>query len=163
MKNDRLHLLVSIAEQRLRLYDGATLLREYIISTAANGPGEQAGSNCTPRGRHVVREKIGAGAPVGTVFRGRVPTGEVLTPLQLEHMSTGDWITTRILWLEGLEEGKNRGGSVDTRNRLIYIHGCADEKSLGKPVSHGCIRMKNLEIVELFDKVSVGTQIAIKE
>ena len=158
-----LHILVSISKQRLYLFQAGVLVREYVISTSKKGPGEEHGSGCTPRGMHTICEKIGAGEPIGTVFVGRKPTGRVLSESEMLKCPGGDWITTRILWLDGLEQGVNRGANVDSRKRFIYIHGCADELGLGTPLSLGCIRMKNTEILELFEKVSVGIQIEIKE
>jgi L,D-transpeptidase YbiS len=141
--------------------DGDMLIRQYPVSTAANGLGEQNGSYRTPRGRHRIAEKIGAGAPLCAAFKARELTGEIWTP-ELDAENPGrDWILTRILWLEGLEPGKNKGGSVDTYNRYIYIHGTHEEHKLGTPASHGCIRMKNADVAELFDLVKVGTEVRI--
>jgi hypothetical protein len=143
------------------MHDGDILLRQYPVSTATNGPGEQQGSYCTPRGRHVIAEKIGAGAPRNAAFKSRVWTGEIWTPeLDAEHPGR-DWILTRILWLQGLEPGKNQGGEVDTHDRYIYIHGTHEEHRLGTPASHGCIRMNNADVTELFDRVVVGTEVRI--
>ena len=142
-------------------HDGDLLLRQYPVSTAANGVGEASGSHCTPRGRHRIAEKIGAGLPLGSAFRARQPTGEIWTP-ELDAANPGrDWILTRILWLEGLEPGRNQGGSVDTNARYIYIHGTHEEHRLGTPASHGCIRMANADVAELFDRVEVGTPVTI--
>jgi L,D-transpeptidase YbiS len=148
--------------QRLELWDGAgVMLKAYPISTAENGPGEQMGSYCTPRGRHVVRAKIGAGAPLNTVFVERRPTGEIFSA-ELDARYVGrDWILTRILWLCGLEPGFNRGGSVDSMRRYIYIHGTPDRFLLGVPGSKGCIRMRNSDVAELFDRVPVGTHVEL--
>lgn len=141
--------------------DGDLLLHQYPVSTAANGVGEASGSHCTPRGRHRIAEKIGAGLPLGSAFRARQPTGEIWTP-ELDAANPGrDWILTRILWLEGLEPGRNQGGSVDTHARYIYIHGTHEEHRLGTPASHGCIRMANADVAELFDRVEVGTPVTI--
>ena len=156
---------VDIRLQQLYLWepfpDGDMLIRQYPVSTAANGPGEQSGSYCTPRGRHRVAEKIGADMPLGTAFKARVPTGEIWTP-ELDAENPGrDWILTRILWLEGLELGRNKGGNVDTHDRFIYIHGTHEEHRIGTPASHGCIRMRNADVAELFDLVKVGTEVRI--
>jgi L,D-transpeptidase YbiS len=141
--------------------DGDNLIRQFPVSTATNGLGEREGSYCTPRGRHRVVAKIGAGAPVGAVFVGREPTGEVWTP-ELDGAHPGrDWILTRILWLEGVEEGKNRGPGIDSKTRYIYIHGTNEEHLVGKPASHGCIRMRNADVAELFDLVEEGTPVMI--
>jgi lipoprotein-anchoring transpeptidase ErfK/SrfK len=127
--------------------------RSYLVSTSKKGPGEKNGSLCTPRGRHIVRAKIGAGQPLNAVFVRRRPTGEVWTPELHEEHAGRDWILTRILWLSGCEPGRNRLGEVDTMRRYIYIHGSPDTAEMGKPGSIGCIRMRNRDIVELFDRV----------
>ncbi|WP_332775547.1 L,D-transpeptidase [Polaromonas sp.] len=152
-------IVVSIDQQRLHLYCQGELVRDYLISTARNGVEEQKGSACTPRGAHVIRARIGSRCPVGTVFVGRRPTGEVFSPELAQEYPQRDWILTRILWLSGCEPGRNRCGSVDTLRRYIYIHGCPDGSPMGIPASHGCIRMRNADIVELFDLVAVGTQV----
>lgn len=156
-----LQIEVSIADQRLHLLDDAVRLRCYPVSTAANGPGEQAGSFCTPRGRHRIRARIGAGLPVGAVLRGRRPTGEVCDDATWRAAPERDWILTRILWLCGEEPGFNRGGSVDTFRRYVYIHGTPDAVELGQPGSRGCIRMRNRDLLELFELVAVGTPVNI--
>lgn len=157
-----LRLVVSLPLQTLEVLDAAgQVVRRYPVSTAAKGAGEAQGSFQTPRGRHLVRAKIGAGCPLGTVFSGRRPTGEIWTP-ELDAAYPGrDWILTRILWLSGCEPGFNRLGAVDTMRRYIYIHGTADSARLGEPVSHGCIRMSNHDIVDLFDLVPVYTPVDI--
>ncbi|HEY0721466.1 MAG TPA: L,D-transpeptidase [Gammaproteobacteria bacterium] len=154
---------VSIAAQRLRLYEQGNLVMEVLVSTAAKGAGECRGSEQTPRGWHTIRAKIGAGAPLNTVFKGRRLTGEIYTP-QLREANPGrDWILTRILWLSGLEPGRNRLGQVDTMRRYIYIHGTPDEEAMGTPASHGCIRMRNTDLVKLFESAPVGTPVLIGE
>jgi len=154
---------IDIAAQTLDLLDDrGGLLKRYAVSTAAKGVGEQNGSFCTPRGRHVVRAKIGAGEPFNTVFVRRRPTGEIYTPeLGAQHPQR-DWILTRILWLSGCEVGYNRLGSVDTMRRYIYIHGSPDQVPMGSPGSHGCVRMRNEDIVDLFDRIEAGTPVEIK-
>lgn len=155
---------VSIADQTLTLLDDAgVVLQRFAISTAAKGAGEQMGSYQTPRGRHRIRARIGDGLPLGAVLRGRRPTGEVCTPELMAAQPGKDWILTRILWLCGEEPGFNRGGQVDTMRRYVYIHGTSDDTPLGVPGSHGCIRMRNAELVELFDRVPVGTPVYIRE
>ena len=134
----------------------------YAVSTAKNGPGEKNGSDCTPRGRHLVRAKIGAGQPLNTVFVRRRPTGEVWTPALHASNPGRDWMLTRILWLSGCEVGRNRLGDVDTMRRYIYIHGSPDTAEMGKPGSIGCIRMRNRDIVELFDRVPPYTPVDIR-
>lgn len=154
---------VSIADQRLRLYQDGNIVMDVLISTATKGAGEIRGSEQTPRGWHKIRAKIGAGAPMNTVFKGRRPTGEIYAS-ELRAANPGrDWILTRILWLSGLEPGKNRLGNVDTMRRYIYIHGTPDEELIGIPASHGCIRMRNSDLIELFEKVPVGMPVLISE
>ena len=155
---------ISIARQCLTLTDDqGEVLKRYTVSTAAKGAGEQMGSYQTPRGLHRIRAKIGAGLPLGAVLRGRRPTGEICTPALMAAQPDKDWILTRILWLCGEEPGVNRGGQVDTMRRYVYIHGTPDETVLGVPGSHGCIRMRNAELVELFDRVPVGAPVHIRE
>jgi len=156
-----LWLKISIADQSLCLLRGKKILEVFDISTASNGPGEEFGSECTPRGWHKVRVKIGAGQPENAVFVGRRPTAEIYTPELKTAQPERDWILTRILWLSGLEPGLNRLGEVDTMRRYIYIHGCPDDVELGVPNSHGCVRMHNCDIIELFDEVPVGTRVFI--
>jgi len=153
---------ISIPDQSLKLLsDGGRELRRYSVSTSRNGAGELEGSFCTPRGAHIIRAKIGAGQPLNTVFRGRRPTGEFWTPELGERFPGRDWILTRILWLSGCEVGKNRLGNVDTMRRYIYIHGSPDCVPMGTQGSIGCIRMRNQDIVELFDRVAPGTAVGI--
>ena len=154
-------LLVSIPEQTLALYEGEQLRRTYPVSTSRNGCGQQQDSFQTPRGKHYIRAKIGSGLPAGSVLKGRRPTGEVKTPEQLAPDETRDWITTRILWLCGLELGLNRLGKVDTMQRYIYIHGTPHAKQLGKPGSIGCVRMADADVIELFDAVEAGDPVEI--
>ena len=152
---------MDIAQQELTLWEGAELLHRYAVSTARNGVGQAMGSGCTPLGRHHIRLRIGEGCPENTVFRGRRPTGEIYGP-ELESRFPGrDWILTRILWLSGLEPGHNRGGSVDTLRRFIYIHGAPDGVPMGMALSHGCIRMRNRELMQLFELVRAGTPVDI--
>lgn len=153
---------VSIRDQVLTLYGAnGRPLRRYVVSTAKNGAGEKRGSHCTPRGRHVIRAKIGAGAAFNTVFIARRPTGEMWSPELAARHPGRDWILTRILWLSGCEPGFNRFGNVDTMRRYIYLHGSPDHVEMGVPGSIGCVRMRNYEIVELFDLVPAGTPVHI--
>lgn len=153
---------VNIKKQELTLYKEGLLVASYPISTAKNGVGQQYGSMQTPLGRHHICAKIGEGAPVGTVFRARIPTGEIYTPeLEAAQTQHKDWIITRILWLEGLEEGLNRGGSVDSKARKIYIHASPDSRPMGAPYSHGCICLHNQDMMNLFEQVSVGVTVNI--
>ena len=154
-------LRVSLAAQTLALMRGDTLAKTYAVSTSKHGAGETHGSFKTPRGRHVVRATIGAGAPLNAVFRGRRPTGEIYSTDLARAQPDRDWILTRILWLSGTEIGRNRLGRVDTMRRYIYIHGTPDTEPLGVPGSIGCIRMANSDVVELFDLVDVGTVVDI--
>lgn len=155
---------ISVPEQRLWLFDDADrLLLERGIATAKNGVGEERDSECTPRGRHRVRAKIGAGCAPNTVFQGRRPTGELYSPELKQRFPDRDWILTRILWLCGEEPGINRLGDVDTMRRYIYIHGAPDEDPMGVPSSHGCIKMRNTDVIELFDLVPVGTRVYIHD
>ncbi len=160
----RIH--ISLARQTLTLFDDRDVpLCRYSVSTAKNGPGEQSGSYRTPRGKHIIRAKIGAGAPANTVFVRRRPTGEIYTPELGAAFPGRDWILTRILWLRGCEWGFNRdfGREVDTMRRYIYIHGSPDGIVMGQPGSHGCIRMKNADAIDLFERVPAGTVVDIDE
>jgi L,D-transpeptidase YbiS len=155
---------IHIPLQQLDLLDDAgKLLRSYAVSTSAKGLGEVAGSYCTPRGRHIIRAKIGAGLPENTVLVRRRPTGEIYTHELGAQFPERDWILTRILWLSGCEKGFNRLGETDTMRRYIYIHGTPDIVRMGIPGSHGCIRMRNADLVELFDLVPAGTEVDILE
>lgn len=151
---------IDLLRQRLRLYEGRALAREYWVSTARNGPGEVEHSECTPRGRHAIAEKIGAGAPVNTVFVGRRATGEIYSADFAASQPPGrDWILTRILWLTGLEPGVNQGEGIDSHARYIYLHGTPDSTPLGVPGSRGCVRLRNRDLVDLFDRVAVGDEV----
>lgn len=160
-RTEPLTLRVSLAAQTLSVYRGARIEKTYAVSTSKFGAGEEKGSFKTPRGRHIVRAKIGAGAPMNAVFRGRRPTGEIYSAELARANPDRDWILTRILWLSGTEIGKNRLGSVDTMRRYVYIHGTPDTEPLGVPGSIGCVRMGNADVVELFDLVPVGTVVEI--
>jgi lipoprotein-anchoring transpeptidase ErfK/SrfK len=153
------HLDICIATQQLTLIQNGQALTAYPISTAKNGAGELIGSGCTPRGWHSIRAKIGAGLPLYSVFKARRATGEIYSPELAEQFPERDWILTRILWLGGLELHKNRYGQVDTTWRYIYLHGCPDELMDGTPQSHGCIRLYNADMLELFNRVSVGMRV----
>ncbi len=155
---------ISLAEQSLTLFDeNAQVVRCYPVSTATKGAGEAFGSYCTPRGKHLIRAKIGAGAPENAVFVARRPTGEIYSA-ELDAAFPGrDWILTRILWLSGCEPQRNRLGRVDTMRRYIYIHGTPDSTRIGVPGSHGCIRMRNADIIDLFERVPVYSTVEIVE
>lgn len=160
-----MRLIVNIEQQTIVLEEN-NRLTTWPVSTAANGPGERSGSFCTPRGRHRIRLKIGAGCPINTVFKARRPTSEAYSPELGAAEPQRDWILTRILWLSGQEPGKNRGGfgdaCCDTLRRYIYIHGTPDDQFEQAPRSHGCIRMKNADLIELFDRVAGGTEVEIR-
>lgn len=157
------YLDVSIPEQTLLLVENGVIKQCYQVSTAKNGAGEVRGSERTPRGWHIIRAKIGDGQPVNTVFKGRRPTGEIYGADLGRQFPNRDWILTRILWLGGLEAGHNRYGIVDTCWRYIYIHGTSDEDRIGTPASHGCIRMTNADMLDLFNRVQPGWKVLIHE
>lgn len=154
---------VSVSGQRLTLFKNGHAIKTYPVSTSKNGVGEKRGSECTPGGWHCIRAKIGNGLPLNSVFTGRRPTGEIYDSDLGKRYPKRDWILSRILWLGGLEPGKNRFGDVDTCWRYIYIHGTPDEQLIGTPVSHGCIRMKNLDVLDLFDRVQAGAKVFIHQ
>ena len=154
---------ISIADQTLDLSEDGTPLKRYLVSTSKNGAGEKYGSFCTPRGRHIIRAKVGAGEPVNTVFVKRRPTGEIYDADLGSRFPGRDWMLTRLLWLSGCEPGFNRLGDVDTMRRYIYIHGSPDSAAMGQPGSIGCIRMRNADLLELFDLVEPGTPVEISE
>ena len=156
-------LKVIISTQQLIVYKNDRLIKQYPISTAKKGVGEMNGSEQTPRGWHIVRAKIGQKSLLNTVFVERRPTGEIYTPELRKLYPERDWILTRIMWLSGLEKGKNRLGTVDTMRRYIYLHGTAHEAEIGTPRSRGCVRLKNQDIVELFDYIPVKTRLFIQE
>jgi len=148
---------IDLDSQMMFLYQEKKLLTSYPVSTSKDGAGEKQGSGCTPRGLHRVRIKIGESEPENSVFVGRRPTGEIYTPELGEQYPDRDWILTRILWLTGLEPGRNRGGTNDTLRRFIYIHGCPDSEPVGVPLSHGCIRMRNCDLLDIFVRMERGT------
>lgn len=156
------HIRVSLGAQRLDLIDGRSVLRSYSVSTSKYGAGEQVDSHRTPRGRHAVHSMIGGGEPAGTVFLGRRRTGEIYSDELASQHPDRDWVLSRILWLSGTEMGRNCDGDVDTLSRYIYIHGTPCESALGTPASIGCIRMRDEDVIELFDLVSTGTVVDIE-
>lgn len=158
-----LRLEISICEQKMYVFKDQRFFKSYLISTAKKGVGEIKGSEQTPRGRHIVRAKIGKDSPINSVFINRRPTGEIYHSKMREIDPGRDWILTRILWLSGVELGKNRLGEVDTMRRYIYIHGSPDDVVLGKPGSRGCIRMHNNDIIELFEQIPIRTHVLIQE
>ncbi|MBY0267152.1 MAG: L,D-transpeptidase [Burkholderiales bacterium] len=158
-----LKINIHIDSQTLDLIENQDLVERFPVSTALKGTGQQRGSFCTPLGRHIVRAKIGAGSPPNTVFVGRRPTGEIYSQELAAQFPGRDWMLTRILWLSGCEPGFNRLGEVDTMRRYIYIHGSPDSAEMGKPGSIGCIRMRNADIIRLFDRVPAGIPVEILE
>ncbi len=152
MQTESALLRISVKDQRLTLSEGEKTIRSYPISTSQFGPGSEEGSMRTPLGRFRIGEKIGDDAPLGTVFKGRQPV-----PREIEHAPDDDLVMSRILWLDGLEEH-----NANTRDRFIYIHGTNHEAKIGEPASHGCIRMRNADLVELFDLVPVETPVLIE-
>ena len=154
---------IDLARQTLTTYRDAGLQASYPVSTARNGAGEMMDSERTPRGRHLIAAKIGAGCAADTVFVARCPTGEVYSEALAADFPGRDWILTRILWLAGLDHGYNSGGDRDTGARYIYIHGTPASTLLGAPGSRGCVRMRNRDIIELFEQVAIGTQVHIFE
>lgn len=163
MPNTTKRIEIYINRQHLYLYEGDDVIFDAAIATALNGAGEVSGSECTPRGRHVIRARIGEGCAPNTVFVARRPTGEIYTPELRAQYPDRDWILTRILWLCGTEPGRNRFGNVDTMRRYIYIHGAPVEDPMGIPSSHGCIKMRNSDVIELFNMVEIGTPVLIYE
>jgi len=156
-------ITIDLQQQSLTLKRHKKADECFSISSAGNGAGEQNGSFCTPRGQHIIRAKIGKNSPANTVFIGRRPSGEIYHPNLRAENPNRDWILTRILWLSGCEPGKNRLGSVDTMRRYVYIHGAPDDVVMGEPGSHGCIRMRNNDVIRLFDLVNVGIPVTIHE
>lgn len=155
-------LEIDLKRQRLFYYEHGRCVREYWVSTARNGPGEIMNSECTPRGWHAIANKIGDGAPPGAVFVARQWTGEVWSPEFAATQPAGrDWILTRILWLTGLEPGHNAGGERDTHARYIYLHGTPDTVPLGVAGSRGCVRMRNADLITLFDQMAEGDRVFI--
>ena len=155
------HILIDSAQQLLTVFQSQWRQVSYPISTSAYGLGEESGSYRTPRGRHIIRSKIGQSVPLNGVFVGRRYTHEIYSPDLGEAYPDRDWILSRILWLCGCEVGVNRLGSVDTMQRYIYIHGTPDSEPMGKPASHGCIRMTNKDVIELFELVEAGCSVEI--
>ncbi|HNL81720.1 MAG TPA: L,D-transpeptidase [Agitococcus sp.] len=158
-----MNIEINIATQQLTVWQQQQIIAQFIISSALKGAGEIQGSEQTPRGQHIIRAKIGQNQPINSVFKARRPTGEIYNAQLAAQFPTRDWILTRIMWLSGCELGKNRGGQCDTMRRYIYIHGTPDTEPMGTPKSHGCIRMRNEDIIQLFDLVPVYTPVIIHE
>ena len=163
MKTPSDYLHVSIPDQRLQIRQKGKISAEYPVSTALKGAGEVLGSEQTPRGWHRIRAKIGDGCAPGTVFVGRRPTGEIYSAALARQQPQRDWILTRILWLCGMEPGRNRFGNVDSMRRYIYIHGCPESEPMGVPRSHGCVRMRDADLIDLFHRVAPGMPVLIEE
>ncbi|MDN5566820.1 MAG: L,D-transpeptidase [Psychrobacter sp.] len=165
MKDFDKHIIINIAKQSLSLYKHNSEICHYRVSTAKNGIGSQQDSGCTPLGQHIIAQKIGGHEPINAVFVGRVPTGEIYSAAFGVDHPERDWILTRILWLQGLEKGINKGsndkGGCDTYQRYIYIHGTPDNEPMDLPLSHGCVRMRNQDIIELYDKIEEGVAVTI--
>lgn len=158
------NIIVNVAHQTLLVKNkNDEIIFEKKIATAKNGVGEVFGSEQTPRGKHIIRAKIGQGSKENTVFVARRATGEIYSPELKKLHPQRDWILTRILWLSGQEIGKNRLGKKDTMRRYIYIHGAPEEDEMGIPSSHGCIKMRNADVIELYDMVDYGTPVNILE
>jgi len=156
-----MHVEISISKQLLQLYEGENTVAEYFISSSKYGVGQESGSFKTPIGEHVIRAKIGDGCGLNSVFVARRFTKEIYSEQLGLQSPERDWILTRILWLSGCEKGKNRSGSEDSMRRYIYIHGTPASEPMGVPASHGCIRMRNEDVVDLYDRVSVGCSVFI--
>ena len=165
IKDDDLRLIVNIEKQILSVYQNDKEVGRYDVSTAKNGFGSQQDSGCTPLGAHIIAQKIGGDYSINAVFIGRVPTGEIYSEILGKQYPERDWILSRILWLAGLEDGVNKGsneqGGCDTYQRYIYIHGTPDSEPMNTPRSHGCVRMRNQDIIELFEQVKEGTAVNI--
>ncbi len=156
---DRL-LFVRIGTATLQFFHKSVLVKSYPISTSRRPPSNVKHSLGTPRGLHEIAERIGAGQPPGMVFRSRIPTGHHFSELP-DTPENENLITSRILWLRGLEPGVNRGGDVDTYERYVYLHGTNHDARIGEPLSAGCVLMRNLDIVELYEQVRPADQVLI--
>lgn len=163
LKAEEKFIDIDIQKQQLTLQQSENVIAQYNVSTAKNGVGEQYGSECTPLGWHIIRAKIGTNSKESAVFVRRRWTNEIFSENLRQRNPERDWILTRILWLSGLEKGKNRGGDVDTMRRYIYIHGCPDSDSFSTPSSHGCVKMRNKDIIELYENIDSGTRVLIHD
>ncbi|GED21960.1 L,D-transpeptidase [Halomonas halmophila] len=150
---------IDVDAQQLTLHQGREALWSCAVSTGAAGTGELDGSGATPLGWHYVRAAIGEGNPCGTVYRGRRLTGEVFDEQLAAAHPERDWILTRILWLCGLEPGRNRGGRVDSQRRYIYLHGTPSDQPMGVPASHGCVRLRDPDLLAVFRHAVPGTPV----
>ncbi len=152
---------ISLRQQKLYLRSDDKIITEFVVSTSSNGAGEKLNSECTPCGWHIISEMIGGQSAIDTVFVGRKPTAEIYTSELRKQHPARDWILTRILRLEGMEDDINKGGDVDTYERMIYIHGSPEDIEMGIPGSHGCIRMRSQDVIKLFEMVQTGTEVYI--
>ena len=152
---------IDISQQRLYLKQNNDLIKSYPISSSKYGEGSTENSNMTPLGLHVIKEKIGTDVPINTLFISRINTKRTVNIENSRNKTKDDHITSRILWLDGLEEGKNKGKGVDSYSRYIYIHGTHEEGLIGEKASHGCIRMLNNDVIDLYNYVSIGTEVYI--
>ena len=156
------YIEIDISEQRLYLIESLDIKASYPVSSSKYGEGSIENSFKTPLGFHVVKEKIGEGAEKNTIFKSRINTRRSADIIEEYQDSDDDFVTSRIMWLDGAEEGKNRGGSVDSFSRYIYIHGTHEEGLIGTKASHGCIRMFNADAIELFERIKKGTKVLIR-
>jgi lipoprotein-anchoring transpeptidase ErfK/SrfK len=163
LQPDELAIVIDPQNQQLYLIKGKEILKSYSISTGKAGVGSESGSGKTPIGTHRIKEKFGDGAKPGTIFKARGNTGQVADIYTDRIDVEEDYVTTRIMWLDGQEDNINKGGKKDSHNRYIYIHGTPEEGLIGEPASHGCVRMKNNDVIELFDSVPPGTLIEIQD
>ena len=152
---------IDISQQRLYLKQNDDLIKSYPISSSKFGEGSTENSNMTPLGLHVIKEKIGTDVPINTLFISRINTKRTVNIENSRNKTKDDHITSRILWLDGLEEGKNKGKGVDSYSRYIYIHGTHEEGLIGEKASHGCIRMLNNDVIDLYNYVNIGTKVYI--
>ena len=159
--NDR-SMVIDISQQRLYLYQGKVLEASFPVSSSKYGEGSKENSFKTPLGEHIIKEMIGEGAKINTIFSSRINTTRPAKVINEAKDSKNDYVTSRIMWLDGLEDGQNKGGNVDSYKRYIYIHGTHEEGLIGSKASHGCIRMFNEDVIELFDMVKIGTKVLIK-
>ena len=159
---ERIKIIVDVTAQQLFVLHKQQVIQQYSVSTATKGTGQQNGSEQTPLGNHKIHSKLGGNVPINGVFVGREFTGEIYSAELSEQHPKRDWILTRILWLTGLEPGFNQQGEVDSLQRYIYIHGTPDSEPMGIPKSHGCIRMRNSDLIKLFQQIEIGTEVEIK-
>ena len=158
----KIKILVDISEQRLYLKSGEQTLVSYPISTSKYGEGSKENSFKTPLGNHIIKEKIGENAPINTIFISRINTKNIASIENKPKNTENDYVTSRIMWLEGEENGVNKGPGIDSYERYIYIHGTHEEGLIGVKASHGCIRMFNVDVIDLYDRIHNGTKVIIR-